>query len=95
MGQERHAAERVEELNSRMSVARVPARDPRWGELLALSSVEFTIEQDPARMRPSDVPESVCDASRLRAATGWQPQRQIQETLRDLLDYWRKNVQKD
>ena len=63
--------------------------------LLALSTARVEIQLDPHRLRPSDVPMSICDNRRLVAATGWQPQRQIQETLRDLLDYWRKNVQKD
>jgi len=66
--------------------------DDLLGGLLALSSVEFTVEQDPARMRPSDVPESVCDASRLRAATGWQPEISFEQSLHDILADWRERV---
>ena len=60
--------------------------------LLALSDIEFTIEQDPARMRPSDVPESVCNAGRLRAATGWQPEIGFEQSLQDILADWRERV---
>lgn len=60
--------------------------------LLALSDTKFTIEQDPARMRPSDVPESVCDASKLHAATGWQPEISFEQSLHDILSDWRERV---
>ena len=30
----------------------------------------------------------VCDASRFRALTGWQPRYTLAETLRDLYHYW-------
>ena len=60
--------------------------------LLALSRVPIEVRQDPARMRPSDVPDVVCDASRLRAQTGWQPTIPFEQSLRDVLDYWRGQV---
>jgi GDP-4-dehydro-6-deoxy-D-mannose reductase len=62
--------------------------------LLALSSVKgIQIRQDPARMQPADVPLQVGDYSRLRRQTGWQPEISFEQTLRDLLDYWREKVQ--
>ncbi len=57
--------------------------------LLGMSRVPIRVETDPARLRPNDVPDLVCDARRLREATGWQPQYRLEETLRDLLDYER------
>ena len=53
------------------------------------SRVPIRVETDPARLRPNDVPDLVCDARRLREATGWQPRYRLEETLRDLLDYER------
>ena len=53
--------------------------------LLALAEVDLQIEEDPALMRPVDVPVLVGDNSRLRAATGWQPQIALDDTLRDVL----------
>jgi GDP-4-dehydro-6-deoxy-D-mannose reductase len=58
--------------------------------LLAMSRVSIKVVQDPQRMRPSDVPEVVCDASRIREHTGWQPEIPFEQSLQDILDYWRQ-----
>jgi GDP-4-dehydro-6-deoxy-D-mannose reductase len=58
-------------------------------ELRSFSRVPFAIEQDPDRMRPSDIPRAVCDASSFRQATGWLPSRAWSATLLDVLDAWR------
>jgi GDP-4-dehydro-6-deoxy-D-mannose reductase len=50
------------------------------------------IKVDPARLRPSDVPVLVGDPTRLRAATGWEPRISLEQTLRDLLEDWRRRV---
>ena len=60
--------------------------------LLSLSTVNISIETDTTRLRPADVPDVVCDASRLRAATGWQPRVTFDQSLSDLLDYERTQV---
>ena len=57
--------------------------------LLSLARVEITVEVDPDRLRPSDVPEMRCDASKFRACTGWEPRIPFEHSLRDLLDYER------
>lgn len=57
--------------------------------LLTMTKAKVTVEQDPARMRPSDVPVLLGDASKFRKATGWEPTIPFEQTLRDLLDYWR------
>jgi GDP-4-dehydro-6-deoxy-D-mannose reductase len=53
--------------------------------LLAQSSTPISVEVDPARVRPVDVPEMICDATRFRERTGWQPEIPIEQTLRDVL----------
>jgi GDP-4-dehydro-6-deoxy-D-mannose reductase len=58
--------------------------------LLAMSRVSIEVVQDPQRMRPSDVPDVVCDASRIREHTGWQPEISFEQSLEDILDYWRQ-----
>jgi len=58
--------------------------------LLAMSQVSIEVVQDPQRMRPSDVPEVVCDASRIQKHTGWQPEISFEQSLQDILDYWRQ-----
>ncbi|MEO0009152.1 MAG: GDP-mannose 4,6-dehydratase [candidate division WOR-3 bacterium] len=54
--------------------------------------VKFEVRQDPGRMRPSDVQLLIGDATRLRTATGWEPQIPFEQTLSDLLNYWRERV---
>ena len=58
-------------------------------KLTARASVPVQIENDPARMRPSDLPESAGDSSLLRSLTGWEPAIGLDEMLTDTLDYWR------
>jgi len=50
------------------------------------------IVQDPALLRPNDPPLLVGDHSRLTADTGWQPQIPFEQTVEDLLAYWRARV---
>ena len=47
---------------------------------------------DPARVRPVDQPLLVADPAKLRAATGWEPRFPIEQTLADMLQYWRDAV---
>ena len=61
-------------------------------QLVAMSHVPIRVTVDPARLRPVDVPDVVCDNRRLGTATGWQPQIPLAITLRDMLDYWRNAI---
>jgi GDP-4-dehydro-6-deoxy-D-mannose reductase len=60
--------------------------------LLARARRPIRVETDETRMRPSDVPILVGDASRLRQATGWQPEIPFERMIDDLLEYWRRRV---
>jgi GDP-4-dehydro-6-deoxy-D-mannose reductase len=60
--------------------------------LLALAGLDLPLVVDPARVRPADIPELRGDPTRLRAATGWEPRWELEATLGDVLDYWRKEV---
>lgn len=60
--------------------------------LRALSRVAFEVQIDPARLRPSDIPTAVGDATRLRDLTGWAPKQPVQDTWLALLDWWRARV---
>jgi GDP-4-dehydro-6-deoxy-D-mannose reductase len=62
--------------------------------LIALSNVEVRIEVDPERLRPSDVEVLIGDSSKFRADTGWEPRIPFDQTLRDLLDYWRQTLRR-
>ena len=58
--------------------------------LLSLTDAQVRVEVDPARMRPSDVPVLQGDYGKLHARTGWEPQIPFEQTVADLLDYWRR-----
>lgn len=61
-------------------------------KLIALARVEVRVETDPARLRPSDVEVLIGDSSKFRGDTGWEPRIPFDQTLADLLDYWRARV---
>jgi len=61
-------------------------------KLIALSGAEVRIEVDPDRLRPSDVEILIGDSSKFRADTGWQPLIPFEQTLADVLDYWRDRL---
>lgn len=60
--------------------------------LRALSRVAIDVGIDPERLRPSDTPRTVGDASRARALLGWSPRIAWETTLADLLDHWRRHT---
>lgn len=60
--------------------------------LLSLTTARIEVKQDPARLRPSDVKLLLADATKFRRLTGWEPQIPFAQTMRDLLDYWRRRV---
>ena len=66
------------------------------GELIALLSaqarVEVRQEDDPRRMRTHDARDMRGSHERLTAASGWEPQIPLAQTVRDTLDWWRKRV---
>ncbi|MBN1139907.1 MAG: GDP-mannose 4,6-dehydratase [Anaerolineae bacterium] len=64
--------------------------------LLELARVPgIAVEPDRARLQPADVPISVGDGTYLRTQTGWTPTYTIEQTLRDVLSYWREHVKRE
>lgn len=62
--------------------------------LLAEVDVDVEVSPDLQRMRAVDTPLIVGDCSKLRAQTGWEPQIPFEQTVKDVLDYWREEVRK-
>jgi GDP-4-dehydro-6-deoxy-D-mannose reductase len=60
--------------------------------LRSLAKVPIEIHVDSTKVRPVDQPMLVADASKLRAAAGWEPRYSIEETLADMLDCCRRSV---
>jgi len=57
--------------------------------LCALAKVEIELVEDPELVRPVDLPVLVGDASKIRGDTGWRPRIPLDQTLADVLAYWR------
>lgn len=57
--------------------------------LINQSSVTPKVEQDPARMRPSDAPDIYGSHSKITEDTGWQPGLDIKQTMHDVMEDWR------
>jgi GDP-4-dehydro-6-deoxy-D-mannose reductase len=60
--------------------------------LLSLARARITVEPDPALMRPSEIPCAMGNADRARSLIGWRPEIPWEQTLREVLDYWRQRV---
>jgi GDP-4-dehydro-6-deoxy-D-mannose reductase len=57
--------------------------------LLSFSDVQIEVKQDPRRLRPSDVPVLRGDCTKFTRETDWQPEISFEQTVEDLLNYWR------
>ncbi len=58
--------------------------------LARLSKAKFKVEQESSRVIDNAVPALHGDPSKLTAATGWKPAISFDQTLADLLAYWRE-----
>jgi GDP-4-dehydro-6-deoxy-D-mannose reductase len=56
------------------------------------TSKDITTEDDPTRMRPSDVQILHGDCNKFKERTGWEPEIPFEKTMSDLLDYWRGKI---
>ena len=61
-------------------------------ELLSHSSADITVEIDPNRLRPSDVPHAAGNNSNVRRALEWQVEIPFEATLLDVLNYFREKL---
>jgi GDP-4-dehydro-6-deoxy-D-mannose reductase len=60
--------------------------------LLAFAPVKIEVKQRPGLVRATDTNVIRADASKLRTEIGWRPQRTLDETLADILSYWREKL---
>jgi len=61
--------------------------------LLDLTEAEIETRVDPDRLRPADIECLVADTSSFEETTGWKPEIPIEQTLTDLLGWWRSNLE--
>ena len=62
---------------------------------LSTRSKEINIETDPERIRPLDADAQIPDTSKFCKHTGWKPQIPFEQTMTDLLEYWRLHIKKN
>jgi GDP-4-dehydro-6-deoxy-D-mannose reductase len=60
--------------------------------LIGLSSREMRVVLDPERLRPVDVPVLLGSNDKIRRDTGWAPEIPLEQTLADVLDWWRAKL---
>ena len=64
-------------------------------KLISLSDVDVSIKTDKERIRPIDADLQVPDTSKFTSHTGWKPEYTFEQTMKDLLEYWRNRVNVD
>ncbi len=52
----------------------------------------LTIETDPALLRPTDEKIIAGDIAKLKNDTGWKQQIPLEQTIADMLEYWRHHI---
>jgi GDP-mannose 4,6-dehydratase len=62
---------------------------------LATFPGKIEVRVDPALIRPADVTLQVPCVDKFRAATGWAAEIPYDQTLRDMLDYWRDLLRRE
>jgi len=63
--------------------------------LLNLSSrKDISVEIEEERLRPIDADLQVPDTTKFEQHTGWKPEISFDQTMQDLLDYWRQQIKK-
>jgi len=55
---------------------------------------KIEVREDANRLRPSDVAILYGSADKIRRVTGWEPAIPFEQTLKDLLDYWRSRLRR-
>lgn len=62
------------------------------GQLLALTPREIHLQIEGERLRPTELATMRIKIDKLQRTTGWKPERSLSDSLRDVLDDWRRRV---
>ena len=57
-----------------------------------LTGVKVDIHMDADRVRPMDSPAAVADINKIAKDCGWKAEIPIEDTVKELLDFWRQRV---
>lgn len=63
--------------------------------LISLAKKPIPTRVDPALLRPSDVTLQIPDTTKFRKATGWESKYTFKESMKHLMDHWRKEIAKE
>ncbi len=62
---------------------------------LRLSRARISIRRDRSRLRANDLPRLVGDSRKLALATGWKAQIPLENSLADILNFWREKIKNE
>lgn len=60
--------------------------------LIQLSPTQIVVNEDQSKMRPIDIPVLIGSYEKLNKACGWKPEIKLEETLKDMLNFWREHL---
>lgn len=60
--------------------------------LIGLARIEMQVRVRRDKIRPADPPLLAGSAAKLERLVGWKPEHRLEETLAEVLDYWRVHV---
>lgn len=60
--------------------------------LLSFTQKEIPVRVDSQKLRKVDIPRLVGNNKKIKEAISWEPQIPIEQSLEELLDYWRQRV---
>ena len=61
-------------------------------KIIVIAGVSVTVEQDPDRVRPTDINSVVGSYAKLEKETGWRPQIELTQSLRDVFQEWLEHL---
>ena len=60
--------------------------------IVALSDKDIEVRVDESKLRPVDVPIIEPDITKIRETVGWEPEIELETTLKETLEYWRRET---
>ena len=60
--------------------------------IVALSDKDIEVRVDESKLRPVDVPIIEPDITKIRETVGWEPEIELETTLNETLEYWRRET---
>lgn len=58
--------------------------------LISMSPAKITVKIDPSRFRAGEQAKLICNPAKFQKLTGWKAQIPLEETLKRVLEWWRK-----